>query len=629
MKIVILGGGLGGLSVAHNLAKRGFDDITIYERNSNTGGMARSKRVHINKNEYVNGTIRENGKYMHDGKNIRHVNGTVRHVNGNNKQIRKKELPFNYSWRILGKEYRNFREILRDIPIEDGNVEDLFIDISKHWFIIDKKIIEMDVSISTIIKFYGRLKTLCLMDMINISRAYLYSLITCDERIDTHDDQTWRSFVGPLSKDAHMMFIESCGPVFGIDSHNNNATSILNVISGVSFFVPNHNQILNTTWDEGIFKPWEAHLKDLGVKIRLNTTIDAIEIKSDRIANIIVDDKVERYRENITADVYFICLPVESAEKLLRTSKMGNSLLHLKNNSKQLMTNLTVYFEERIYMSNVERYEINDNIEEIYMKGDDASGSSKSTPNSSATAKLCHETRNKLCIYLPESPWKVIIHPCGELWKDNIEDKYGVGDIWFVGICCQHCKGTLHGKKFSECSIKESTEEVLHQMYSHGLDENLSTRSGKKFSDVVILGTRMWESFHDDSESHIYTSEPKFSNNVDTLKYAPLPECPDIENAYFATAYCKMSRKIFLMEGAFESSGVACNAFLDSINSDVERVNVIKTKPRFMALEGLRVIDRALFNKGLPHMSKYIHPLFIITIYFMIIGILIIKIGYL
>ena len=180
MKIAILGGGLAGLSVAHNLIKCGFNNITIYERNSSTGGMARSKRLNVKDKTF----------------NAKRV-----------KRIPEKELPFNYSWRIVGKEYRNLRNTLREIPIDDGNVEDLLVDVSKHWFIIDKEIIEMDVSISTIFKFYGRLKTLCFTDLINISRAYLYSIITCNERIDTHDDQTWISFVCPLSKDYYMMLV--------------------------------------------------------------------------------------------------------------------------------------------------------------------------------------------------------------------------------------------------------------------------------------------------------------------------------------------------------------------------------------------------------------------------------------
>ena len=42
--VAILGGGVGGLSAAHELAERGFE-VTVYERNAVFGGKARSLSV--------------------------------------------------------------------------------------------------------------------------------------------------------------------------------------------------------------------------------------------------------------------------------------------------------------------------------------------------------------------------------------------------------------------------------------------------------------------------------------------------------------------------------------------------------------------------------------------------------
>ena len=42
--ITIIGGGIGGLTVAHELSKYNDYNITIYERNDDIGGLARSKR---------------------------------------------------------------------------------------------------------------------------------------------------------------------------------------------------------------------------------------------------------------------------------------------------------------------------------------------------------------------------------------------------------------------------------------------------------------------------------------------------------------------------------------------------------------------------------------------------------
>jgi uncharacterized protein with NAD-binding domain and iron-sulfur cluster len=47
-KVAIFGAGISGLTVAHELAERNFD-VSIYEKDSINGGMARSTRT-MNKN---------------------------------------------------------------------------------------------------------------------------------------------------------------------------------------------------------------------------------------------------------------------------------------------------------------------------------------------------------------------------------------------------------------------------------------------------------------------------------------------------------------------------------------------------------------------------------------------------
>src|SRR5437016_13277566 len=44
MRVAVLGGGVGGLSAAHELIERGFE-VSVYERNQVLGGKARSLAV--------------------------------------------------------------------------------------------------------------------------------------------------------------------------------------------------------------------------------------------------------------------------------------------------------------------------------------------------------------------------------------------------------------------------------------------------------------------------------------------------------------------------------------------------------------------------------------------------------
>ena len=73
--VSIFGGGIAGMTVAHELVEKGFD-VTLYEKDDSLGGMAKSKR-----------------------------NNTI---------------PSEHSWRGYAKFYYNALEIMNRIPINDS-----------------------------------------------------------------------------------------------------------------------------------------------------------------------------------------------------------------------------------------------------------------------------------------------------------------------------------------------------------------------------------------------------------------------------------------------------------------------------------------------------------------------------
>ena len=77
-KVVILGAGIAGLTVAHELSRSKSDyEIHVYDRNNVIGGMARSG-------------VKQRDDIL---------------------------LPTEYSWRIYGPNYYNLRDIFKQIPL--------------------------------------------------------------------------------------------------------------------------------------------------------------------------------------------------------------------------------------------------------------------------------------------------------------------------------------------------------------------------------------------------------------------------------------------------------------------------------------------------------------------------------
>ena len=79
MKIIIVGGGIAGLSTAHFLSKYSNFDITVIESEDDIGGQARSKF----------------GKYCYT----------------------------EYSWRVYGTSYHNLNKIINEIGADKNFIE--------------------------------------------------------------------------------------------------------------------------------------------------------------------------------------------------------------------------------------------------------------------------------------------------------------------------------------------------------------------------------------------------------------------------------------------------------------------------------------------------------------------------
>src|SRR6476660_4046566 len=94
--VAILGGGVAGLSAAHELAERGFD-VTVYERKSICGGKARSLSI--------------------EGTGV----------------AGRKDLPGEHGFRFFPGFYRHLPDTMQRIPYEHGSVADNLVTSTNIW----------------------------------------------------------------------------------------------------------------------------------------------------------------------------------------------------------------------------------------------------------------------------------------------------------------------------------------------------------------------------------------------------------------------------------------------------------------------------------------------------------------
>ena len=476
-KVIILGGGIGGLVSAHELIKHGYK-VSIYERNDDIGGQARSKVV---------------GDYM----NNRRID--INQYDGGSRTGEHSE----YCWHMFGDGYVHLLPILKEIPTSDtktvfdhlfplsrhlyGRTGDECADIQGNCFFLSKNILD----IRSGSKEVG--PGLTLKDCAFLAKCWI---IARTHNLEEYDNILWSDYADCLSPEGRKWYIDSPSIFLGMDTSKLSAHAMLDLMRGrksypgldASFYALDGP--IKQTW----FDPWRKYLTDKGVKIHLNSTVEKIRTKRGKISSIMVNGR------NIKGDIFINALDPDAIAKLLPRP----SLQRLSLNGRQIQTQVLYYMDKRL------------------------------KPN------------EPVIWVLPDTPWCIMVRPEGTSW--NLQGF----DLLSAGIGIWHKPGVLTGLSAKNCTREEIAEECWAQI-----------QQSKGFCKMVEIDGmetprwNIWESFKYDKG--IDTFEPKFSNNINTLKDRPDFKDPIYSNLWHATAYSKTDMNIFCMESAAEAARRAVN----------------------------------------------------------------------
>ncbi|MFG2484373.1 FAD-dependent oxidoreductase [Streptomyces virginiae] len=546
-RVAVLGGGVAGLTAAHELAERGYA-VTVYERRA-LGGKARSMDV------------------------------------PDSARGGRRPLPAEHGFRFIPGIYHNLPDTMRRIPFP-GNAAGVWDNLVAPREMMFARAAgredlrgpipwpghspaeltpeEIRRALSGILQTLVRLpphETAYFVDRV------LVFLTSCDERREEVWERTpWWDFVRAERMSNEYRRILAVGITRNIVATKAEEASTRTVGTLGEAFVFNvlgrgadgpPDRILDLPTNEAWIDPWETHLRSLGVEFRIGWTVREVRYAGGRVSGVAVEGPDGAAR-TVTADHYVSALPVEHARRTWSTAlRAADPMLgRCDKLETDWMTGIQFYLTER--------------------------------------AELVHGHLN--CI---DSPWSLTAIQQAEHWPSrDFPADYGDGtavDCLSVDISEWDKPGILYGKTAKQCTREEVAREVWAQLKASLND------TGK----VLLTDTTLHSWFLDPGVDGIGTPHP---TNQDELLIHPVGTLYNrpsagtrVPNFFLSGDYVAVDIDLATMEGANASARAAVNALLDRDGSDAARCTV---HPMYRApeLEAAKRHDRWRYRLGLRNL---------------------------
>ncbi|MBB4779349.1 hydroxysqualene dehydroxylase [Streptomyces rapamycinicus] len=553
-RVAVLGGGVSGLSAAHELAERGYE-VTVYEYYDALGGKARSMDVP--------GT------------------GTGG----------RKPLPGEHGFRFFPGFYRNLPDTMRRIPFPGnasgvhGNLrsgtEALFAhgsgrpdlhfplrrattppapgDLTPSW-IRDQILSVLDLATH-----------LPANEAAYFADRLLVHLTSCDaRREDQWEKVAWWDFIraGEMSREYQVLLgIGQTRNLVATRAEIASTRTVGRVIIEALLLWgllgrgmdgdADIDRVLNAPTSEAWIDPWERHLRSQGVGFVLDTEVREVVHDGGRVSGVRVAARDGSRQRTITADHYISALPVEHAR-----ATWGPALRAADPQLGRCDTLKTDWMTGVMF----------------YLR----------TPT-----PVVHGHIN--CI---DSPWAVTGIGQTQFWDvRNFSRDYGDGQAHecLSAIISEWDKpGILHGKTARECTKDEIVAELWAQL-KDGLNDSGKTT----LRDEDRLG---W--FMDPAVTGLGGPDPRNREQLLIHPTGTLYNRPSartaVPNFFLAGDYVRTDVDLATMEGANESARRAVNALLDAENSAAERCRIWELF-RPPEMEPLKRVDEVRYRLGLPN----------------------------
>jgi 15-cis-phytoene desaturase len=410
--VAVVGGGVAGMSAAHELAERGFA-VTVVERGRVPGGKARSIAVPDSGTPPLPG---EHG--------FRFFPGFYRHLPDTMKRIPHR-----------GQALGVFDNLVDATEIEMRSLAGR--DVIAAEFPQSHAQVALDLT-AILRDLFDSDPGLSVMEIGEFARRLLRFLTSCDERRHTEfENQSWWDFcrAQALSERYQLYLADGLSRSLVAAkarklSARTGGSTMAQLILDLVTPGGRADRVLNGPTNEVWIDPWLAHLRRRGVDYRLGAEATRIECRGGRITGVLLQQ--DGVPSRLEADHYILAVPKEIVEQRLLDADLAAAEPRLTRLEKL----------EVGWMNGVM----------FYLRTDPS-------------------TVHGHTIYI-DSPWALTSISQRQFWKDVDLRTRGDGQttaILSVIVSDWETPGELHGKPARECTAVELVDEVRHQLEVRGV----------------------------------------------------------------------------------------------------------------------------------------------------------------
>jgi uncharacterized protein with NAD-binding domain and iron-sulfur cluster len=405
-RVAVLGGGVGGLSAAHELIERGFD-VTVYERKDVFGGKARSLSV---PNTATGG---------------------------------RKDLPGEHGFRFFPAFYKHLPDTMMRIPdpsntsVFNNLVHATRIHVARagkaplvmtaripqnleDWLLVFQEVFGgIGVPDNEVLFFTDRILTL---------------LTSCPERrIAEYEAIPWWTFIDAANRSIAYQTLLGKGltrSLVAVRAQEGSTRTVgytfLQLLYGLMTY-GGFDRLLNGPTNDVWLSPWVSYLRAKGAKFSNNTVVKSFSTSEAGITSVAAESDGQPV--TITADYYISALPVEAMAPLVddRLKALAPSLANLNKIYTAWMNGIQFYLAQDVPL------------------------------------EFGHS------LYA-DSPWALTSISQKQFWKAGALAEFGdgtLGGILSVDISDWETPGIVYGKRAMQCSAAEIEREVWEQIKVH------------------------------------------------------------------------------------------------------------------------------------------------------------------